>query len=127
MIVIIVSSPPCGLNMIQEVGNERQSTFPGLVRQSQKLDAVVDRKLSNDWDLTSISIKEIGDKISEGSSWDLYMHSRIKFASDFVQTHILQFLDMGFLTINALDEVSELITPCYQNPKVYRRWPLEQA
>ena len=44
IIGIIGAIPPCGLNLIQEVDNIRQSTSPVLVRQSQKLDAVVDIK-----------------------------------------------------------------------------------
>ena len=55
MIGIIGTDPPCGLNISQEVGDKRQPTSPGLVRKSQKLDAVADGNLSDDWDLTSIS------------------------------------------------------------------------
>ena len=40
-------SSPCGLNVSQEVGNKQQSSSPGLIGQSQKLYAVVDRKLSD--------------------------------------------------------------------------------
>ena len=31
LVGIVGTSPPCGLNVIQEVGNKRQSTSPGLV------------------------------------------------------------------------------------------------
>ena len=54
MIGIIGNTPPCGLNLIQEVDDKYQSTSPGLVRQSQKLDAVVERKFPNNIYLTSI-------------------------------------------------------------------------
>ena len=57
LVGIVGPSPSCGLNVIQEVGNKQQSTSPGLVRQSQKLDAVVDGRLSDDPDLTSISAR----------------------------------------------------------------------
>ena len=70
---IIVNSSPCGLILSQEVGNIRQSTSPGLVIQSKKLDASVDIKLSNNHDLMSLFRKAIGDKLSGGSSQDLYL------------------------------------------------------
>ena len=53
----IGTAPPCGLSVIQEVGNKRQYTYPGLVRQSKKLEAFVDGKLSDDQDSTSISAR----------------------------------------------------------------------
>ena len=73
LIVIIETSGPYCLNVSQEVGNKLQSTSPGLVRQSQKLDASVDGKLSDDWDLTFIFSKVIGENISNSSIRDLYM------------------------------------------------------
>ena len=54
LIGIIGTAPPCGINLCHEVGDKWQSTFPGLVRKSQKLDVVVDGKLPNNLDLTSI-------------------------------------------------------------------------
>ena len=57
LIGTIGAFPPCGLNLIQEVGDIRQSTSPGLFRQSQKLDAAVDGKFSNNPDLTYISAR----------------------------------------------------------------------
>ena len=71
LIGIIGTAPPCGLNLIQEVGDKWKSTFPGLVRKSQKLDVVVDRELPNNIDLTSIFSKVIGDKLPNSSSQDL--------------------------------------------------------
>ena len=71
MIGSIGTAPPCGLNLIQDVGDIWQSTSPGLVIQSQKLDAIIDGKLSNNQYSTSILSKLIGDKLSDGSSWDL--------------------------------------------------------
>ena len=54
---IVVTYPPCGLNVSQEVGNKWKSTSPGLVGQYQKLDAIVDGNFPNDIDLTSISAR----------------------------------------------------------------------
>ena len=85
LIGIFGISPPCGLNASQEVGNKWQSTSPGLVRQSRKLDAVVDGEFPNNINLTSIFSKVIGDKISDGSNGDLYMQCMMKFTADPVQ------------------------------------------
>ena len=48
MIGIVGTSPPCSLNVIQQISNKQQSTSSGLVRQTQKLDAVVDGKSTDD-------------------------------------------------------------------------------
>ena len=71
LIGIIETYPPCGLNLSQEAGDIRQSTSPGLVRQSQKLDATVDGNFSDNRYLTSIFSKVIGEnslKVPEGIS-----------------------------------------------------------
>ena len=83
MIVIIGTYPPCGLNASQEVGNKRHPTYLGLIRQSPKLGSVVAGKLSDDQDLTLIFSKVIGDKLSEGSSQDIYTRGRKNFAGRF--------------------------------------------
>ena len=111
LIEIIGTAPPCGLNASQEFVDKRQSTSPGLVRQSQKLNTFVDRKLSDDRDLTSIFSKVIGDKLSKGSRRDLYTCCRMNFAADPVSTQTPTFVDLGLSTINALDEGSGLSTP----------------
>ena len=95
MIDIVGVPPPCGLNVSQEVGNKKQSASPGLVRQSQKLDAVVDGKFPNNLDSTSIFSKVIGDKISAGYTRDLYTLCRTNFAADPIQTHTPQLINMG--------------------------------
>ena len=50
MIGIIGTTPPYGINLIQEVSDKWQYNSPGLVRQSQELDAVVDGKFPNNLD-----------------------------------------------------------------------------
>ena len=89
--------------MIHEVGNKRKSTSPSLVGQYQKLDTVVDVKLTGDLDSTSIFIKVTGHRISDGSSRALYTHCRMNFADDPVQTQTTQFMYLSFSAINALD------------------------
>ena len=82
MIGIVATYSPCGLNVIQQVANKRQSTSPALVGHTQKLDAVVYIKLPNDLDFVSIFIKVIGHKLSAGSIVDLYTRCSVNFAAD---------------------------------------------
>ena len=77
---------------------------------TQKLDVVIDKKLPNDLDSASIFIKVIGHKLSDGSSYELYLRCRMNFAGDVAQTQISQFMDLGIPTINTLDESSVLGT-----------------
>ena len=86
LIAIVGTSPLCGLNVSQYVGNKQKSTSSGLVRQSQKLDAVIDGNFSENQDSTSIFSKVNRDKLSNGSSEYLYMHCRMNFSADPVQT-----------------------------------------
>ena len=82
-----------------------------MVGQSQKLDAIVDGKLCDDINLTSIFNKVIGHKLSDGYIGDLYTRFRMIFADNPVQTQIPQFMDLGLFTINVLDESSVISTP----------------
>ena len=97
--------------MIQEVGNKRKFTSPGLVRKYQKLNAVVERIFSDDINSTSIFSKVIGDKLFDSSSGDLYTRCRMNFLADPVQTQTPKFVDLGFSTINEFDETSDLSAP----------------
>ena len=86
LIVIIGTATPCGLNLSQDVGDIQQSTFPGLVRQSQKLDTVVDGKFSDNHGETSIFSMVLCDKFPDSSSQDIYMRCRMNLTADPVQT-----------------------------------------
>ena len=59
----------------------------------------------------SIFSKVIGQKLSDGSIGEIYMRCRMNSADDPVQTQTPQFMNLGFFTINALDESSALSTP----------------
>ena len=111
IIVIIGTAPPCGLNLIQDVGDIQQSTSPGLVRQFQKLDAVLDRKFPDNRDSMSISRNIINYKISDSSSCYLYTRCRMNLTADPVQPHTPAFVDLGIATIYALDEGSGISIP----------------
>ena len=108
MIGTFVTAPPYDFNLSHKVGNKQQSTSPHLVRQTQKMDAVIDRKFPNNLYLASIFSKAIGDKLSNGSIPDLYMQCSMNVTEYTVQTHTPKFVDMGLSNINALDEGSVL-------------------
>ena len=92
---ILATSPPCGLRGILQVAKKWISKSPGFGGNTQKLDAVVDRRLSDDMDSASIVIKIIVHKLSDDSSDDLYLRCRMKFTDDIVQTQAPQFMDVG--------------------------------
>ena len=126
LIVIIETSPPCWLKLSQEVFNIGQSTSPGLVRQSQKLDAAIDRNLSNNRDSTSIFRKVVCEKLSNGSIQGLYTRFRMNLAVYTFQSHTPKLVDLGISTINALDEGSGLSTPAtrIQRPMHGDHWSM---
>ena len=111
LIRIVSTSPSCVINTSYQVANKRQSNSLVLVGQTQKLDAVVDRKFPDDLYSASIFSKVISPKLSNGSSGDLYTYFRVKFTDDSMQTQTPQYMDLGFSTINSLDESNDLSTP----------------
>ena len=50
----------------------------------------------------SISIKVIGDKLSNGSSQDIYTPCKMNLTEDPIQTQTPQFINLGISTINTL-------------------------
>ena len=111
LIGIVSTLPPCGLSGSLQIANKRQSMSPDLGINTQKLDAVVDRNFPNDLDYASIFRKVISHKLSDGSSDEIYSRYRVNFAGDVVQTQTPQFMYLGLLAINTLDESSVLDTP----------------
>ena len=83
-IVIVATSPPCGLDGILQVANKWQFTSLALVGNTQNFDAVIDRNFHYDLDSASISGKVIGHKLSGGSIYDLYLRCRMKFVAGVV-------------------------------------------
>ena len=74
--------PPRGFNSILKVANKRQYTSPRLDGNTPKLGAIVDQKMPDDLDSASIFRKEIGRKLSNGFSRDLYLRGRMNFEND---------------------------------------------
>ena len=103
--------PASGHSGIFQVLNIRQSTVSDEIRDTQKFDNSVDRKLSNDGDSTSIFSKVIGGELSHSSIAYLYLRCWMDFASNTVRTKAPHFVDLGLPAVNALDEFNIFVTP----------------
>ena len=71
---------------------------------AKKLDSVVDGKLPNDQYSMSSFNKVIVHKLSGSYRGDLYLRCRMNFVGDVVQTKAPQFVGLGLLDINTLNE-----------------------
>ena len=70
------------------------------IRDTQKLDTSVDRKLANNRDSASISSKLIGSELSHSSITDFYSCCWMDFASNVVQTEAPYFVELGLPAVN---------------------------
>ena len=104
-------SPPCGLSRSLQFGKKQQFTSLDEVRNTQNLDTFVDGKLPNDQDYASVFSMVIGSKLLHVSIKDLYLHCRMNFSSNVVQTKAPQLVDLGLPDINTLNESGVLGTP----------------
>ena len=100
LIIVVGTSPLCGINGVLQVVKKWQSTSPYVVSNKQKLDAGVDQRLPDDLDYASIFSKVIVHKLSDGSGGYLYLRCRMNFVADVFQTKAPQFMDLGLLAIN---------------------------
>ena len=73
LIIIVSTYPPYGLGASLNVENKWQPTYLALVGNTQKLDAIVDGKLTDDLYYASILCKVIGHKLSDSSRGDLHL------------------------------------------------------
>ena len=96
--------------MRQDIGDIRQYTSTYL-RKSNKLNTSVIRQLANNLVASPIFVEVLGEKLSNSSNRDLYMHCRMSLAIDTVNTPAPQFVEMGLLTINSLDISTSIWTP----------------
>ena len=110
MIFIEATTPPCGLNVIPEINNIRQSTTPDL-RKSNKLDTSIDQQFTNNLVAPPIFTELFCDKISNIYSWDLFTRFWMNPAAYPVNIPAPQFVDLGISTINALDKGASICTP----------------
>ena len=111
LVLSLTISPACGISGSLQVERKQQSTSPDEVRNSQKLDTVVDGKLPDDRDSASVFSKVISRELSHGSRDDLYLRCRMNFLINVVQKEAPQFVYLGLPAINTLDEIGFLGTP----------------
>ena len=101
-------SPDCSISGSFQVGKKQQSNSPDKVRNAQKMDTAVDRKLPDDQYYASVFSKEIVRELYHVSSNYLYLFCRMNFLSSFFQTKAPHFVDLGILAINKSNELGVL-------------------
>ena len=99
-------SPTSGHSGSLQVFNKQQSTVSDKIRDTQKLDTSVNRKLPNYGGSASIFSKVIGCELSHGSSADLHLRCRMDFASNIVGTEAPHFVELGLPAVNTSDQVN---------------------
>ena len=122
-ISIRTTSPPCGINVSLKIDNIRQSATPYL-RKSNKLDTSIDGKFTNILAELPIFIEVLCDKISDIFIQDLYTRRLMNLAAHPVNIPAPQFVDLGLLTIDALDKVASIWTPATRvgRPTDFSHW-----
>ena len=109
IVIIGYTYPPCGLNVIQYIGDIWQSTSPYL-RKSNKFYSSIDQESTNNLVAPPIFTEVLGDKLSNSSRWYLYTLCRIILAAYSVNIPSPQFMYLGLSTINLLDKGASIFT-----------------
>ena len=107
----ITVSPSSGYIGSLWVFNKQQSISPDKIRDTQKMNTYVDRKLPDDPDSVSIFGKVIGRELFHGSSAYLYLCCWMDLVSNVVRTEAPKFVDLGLPEFNTLDEFGIQGTP----------------
>ena len=92
------AGPPYGSLWSPRIGNIRQSTSQNF-RESDELNADVDRKFSNYPIAPPVSTQVFGDKLSYSYIMYLYMHCRVNLATESVNPMAPQFVHHGLSTV----------------------------
>ena len=92
--------PDSGHSGSLHVFNKLQSTSPGKIGDTKRLDTSIDRNFPDDRNYASIFSKVIGRELPHSYSANLYLRCWMDFASNFVQTKAPQFVDLGILVVN---------------------------
>ena len=103
-------SPPAEAICSPGFGNKRQSTTPDFIN-SDKLDASIDVKFTNNFVAPLISPDVVSDKLSNSSSQDLYARVGMHNAVDPINYVTPQFMYLGFFTVDTLYIGAGLWTP----------------
>ena len=104
------TAPCCGLNVSLKIDDIRQPATPNL-RNSNKLDTSIDRKLTNNLVAPPIFTDLIYEKLYNSSIWDIYTSFQMNFVANTVNIPAPQFVDLGISTIDTLDKGSSIWTP----------------
>ena len=94
-----------------EIFNKRQFTSPRISRNTQECDAYIDGNLAYDKYYTSIFRKVLGRELSDSLSANIYLRCQMDFTSNVVRTEAPNFVNLGFLSANALDELRYFVNP----------------
>ena len=81
------------------------------VRDTKIFNTSIDGNLAENGDSTPISSELIGQELSHNSSADIYSHCMVDFMSSSVGTEAPDFVHLGLLAVNSLDELSSFVTP----------------
>ena len=92
---------PAGDLWIPGIGNKWQSSTPNL-RYSNKLDASIDRKFTNNPVAPPIFTEVFIEKISNSPRQDIYECIWMQLATDTISPVTPQLVDHGFSTVDAL-------------------------
>ena len=94
------------------------------VGNTQIFNTSINENLTKDGDSTPIFSKVIVQELSNDSSADIYLYCRVDFMSNSFQTEAPDFMHLGLLAVNALDELRSFGTPATRvgNPTDGLNW-----
>ena len=94
-----------------EIEDPRRSIIPQEVRNTEPLDAYINRFPAKHRDLTTGWSKLNGSKSFTNESADVYAHSRMNFRSDTVLSESPNLMTFGLLDVNTADELRSVFVP----------------
>ena len=93
----------------QDIVRPRQSIIPQEARNTDPLNASINRFLAEHGHPTPIFSKVIGPKIVPNESADVYARKRMDFGSNSVVAESLNFMDFRLLPANTTDKLKSII------------------
>ena len=117
------SAPPISIG-IQKIEGPRRSIIPQEARNSEPIDASVNRYPDKYRDPTLGWSKKIGSKLVTDESVDVYARGRMNFGSDTVLSEDPNFMNFRLSTVNTMDKLRSVIVPTIRvgGPKNGSNW-----